>query len=36
MPYYEKVREYSDGDIRDILEFDLELPSEAINRLIEH
>lgn len=36
VPYYYKIREYSDHEFRDIWDYDLGLDQEQINRVIDH
>lgn len=36
MPYYRKVREYSDLESRDIWEFDLDLSPDEVKQILEH
>jgi hypothetical protein len=36
MPYYFKVREYSDFEARDLWEYDLNLKQEEVDRLVAH
>jgi hypothetical protein len=36
LPYYEKVKEYSDFESRDLWEYTLELDSEEVQRLVRH
>lgn len=36
MPYYYKVREYSNAESRDLWEYDLNLSPQAVDRLVQH
>lgn len=36
LPYYEKIREYNDGEMRDVWEYELQLNSSEMERLVRH
>lgn len=36
LPYYYKVREYSDAESRDLWEYDLSLTQDEVDRLVDH
>ncbi len=36
LPYYKKIKEYSDGEMRDMWEYELNLSPEEIERLVRH
>jgi hypothetical protein len=36
LPYYYKVREYNDLESRDLWEYELKLPQEAVDRVVDH
>jgi hypothetical protein len=36
LPYYYKVREYTDVESRDLWEYELDLPQEAVDRVVDH
>ncbi len=36
LPYYEKLKEYRDGEQRDIWEYDLDLSEDEVRRMVQH